>query len=136
MPALTITAANVGVGENANTDIITVGQATNHGVVLYVDTATDSLYKPADADAVDTAKANAISLTSATGTGLPVLVLRNGDLYLGAILTQGVEYYLGTTPGTIVLKSDLASGDYVTRIGIARTTSILEVDIDATGITL
>ena len=135
MATLTITAANVGVGAGARVLPFTVGQATTHGQPLYIDTS-DTLAKLADADAAATAKVACIAVTAASGSGLPVLGLVEGDLHLGAILTAGAEYYLHTTAGLIGLKSDIGAGDFITRIGIARATSILEVRFDASGITI
>lgn len=135
MATLTITAANVGVGSTAQVLPFTVGQATTHGQALYIDTA-DGLAKPADADAAATAKARCIAITSATGTGQTVYGITSGDLVLGAILTKGTEYYVHTTAGVICTKDELASGDFVTRLGIAKTTSILAVSIEATGVDL
>lgn len=129
MAALIITAANVGIGTNARTNPAVVGQATTHGIVLYIDT-TDDLYKPADADAAITGRGRCISLTAATGTGLPVVALFSGDIVLGAILTAGTDYYVGTTPGTIVPRADLGSGDFIQRIGRAISTTVLRVDFD------
>lgn len=135
MAAITITAANLGVGANAQTRLYEVGVAVSHGQVIYLDTANND-YRLADADAEATAKAAAIAVTAASADGDYVLGLSRGKLVIGSGLTQGVEYYLGTTPGTIVPKGDLAGGDEVTRIGIASSTSVLEVAIESTGITL
>lgn len=133
---LTITAANVGVGSNAKTQPVVVGQATSHGEVLYVDTTDNNLNKKADADFEETAKARGIAVTAGTANGSTVIVLTDGDLVLGSILTQGVEYYVGTTPGTIMTKAELSAGDYITRLGIAKNTTTLAVDISVTGVTL
>ena len=135
MAAVTITAANLGVGANAATRLYEVGVATAHGQVIYLDTANGD-YRLADADVEATAKAAAIAVTSASADGDYVIGLTSGDLVIGSGLVKGAEYYLGTTPGTIVPKSDLAGGDYVTRLGIAKSTSVLAVAIDVTGITL
>ena len=135
MAALTITAANLGVGSGAQVQSYEVGAAVSHGQVIYYDTA-NSDHRLADADALGTAKATAISITAASADGDFVIAIKRGPLVLGAILTKGTEYYLGTTAGTIVPKGDLTTGDFVTRLGIATSTSVLEVDIDATGVEL
>lgn len=135
MATLTITAANIGVGSSAEIRPVTVGQSTAHGIPLYQDTS-DGLWKPADADAEATAKAACISVTSATASGEDVIAIFTGDLRMGAILTKGTEYYVNTTAGLIGEKSDLGSGDYVTRLGIAKSTSVLDVRPLASGVTL
>lgn len=135
MAALTITAANVGVGSNAAFQRYEVGAAIGHGQVIYYDT-NNADYRLADADTAATARAVGITVTSATADGNFVLAVTRGELTLGAILTVGTEYYLGTTPGEIVPKADLVTGDFVTRLGIATSTSTLFVDINATGVAL
>lgn len=135
MAAITITAASVGIGSGARIEVVEVGEAIAHGDVIYYDT-TNLDNRKADADIEATAKAVGIAVTSATGDGAFVAVVRSGSIVLGSVLTQGTEYYLGTTAGTIVPKSDLASGDYVTRLGIAISATTLQVDIRATGVTI
>jgi hypothetical protein len=69
-------------------------------------------------------------LTAASGAGLPVVALFSGDLVLGAILTAGTDYYVGTAPGTIVPRADLGAGDFIQRIGRAISTTVLRVSFD------
>ena len=126
MADLTITAANVGVEDGATVDFITVAQATTHGQALYLNGTT---YALADADVLASARATHIAYTSATASGQKVYAIRKGGLRLGAILTQGTEYYVSTTAGGICPKSDLASGDHVRRLGIATSSSVLYVEI-------
>ena len=135
MAAITITAASLGIGDGAVVQQYEVGEEVTHGEVIYLDTANKD-YRLADADAAATAKAAAVAVTYGSADGQTVLAITRGKLVIGSGLTQGTEYYLGTTPGTIVPKADLATGDYVTRIGIASSTSILDVSIDVTGVVL
>jgi hypothetical protein len=135
MAAVSITAANVGIGDGATIEILEVGETVTHGEVLYFDSANVD-YRLADADVESTAKAKGISVTSAAADGSFVVAVTRGPLVLGGGLTQGVEYYLGTTPGEIVPKADLVTGDYVTRLGIASSTTVLQVDIRVTGVTV
>jgi hypothetical protein len=132
MATLTITAANVGTGVGANVQPFIVGQATNHGKVLYVD-AADSKAKPTTVTAAATAKAVGLNVTYGSGDNASVLVIISGPLYLGAILTAGVEYYADSS-GNISTKDELASGEFITRLGIAISTTVLQVKIDATGV--
>lgn len=135
MAAITITAANVGVGAGAVIQMVEAGEAITHGMPIYRDTASLD-FRKADADAEATAIVKGITITACTADGTQVAIITRGPLVLGSVLTQGTEYYLGTTAGTIVPKSDLATGDYVTRLGIASSATTLEVDIQSTGVTL
>lgn len=60
-------------------------------------------------------------------------VLKGGDITIGATLEIGEAYYLGGTAGTIVPFTDLGANDYVVFIGIAKSASVLTVDIQNTG---
>lgn len=126
MADLSITAANVGFESGSIIETLIVAQATNHGQTLYQNGTT---YALADADVLASAAATHIAITSATASGQTVSAIRKGGLRLGAILTQGTEYYVSTTPGGICPKADLSTGDYVRRLGIATSTSVLYVEI-------
>lgn len=137
MAAITITAVSIGVGADAAFERFEVGEAVDHGELIYFDTANGD-YRLADADAEASAKAAGIAVTAGAGDGSYVLAITRGKLLIqsGPGMVKGTEYYCGTTPGQIVPKSDLASGDYVTRVGIANSTTELQVDIRVTGVTL
>lgn len=132
MATLTITAANVGVNANANMQSFIVGQSTTHGKVLYID-PVDNKAKPTAVTAATTAKAVGINVTFGSGDNATVFCITSGPLYLGAILTAGVEYYADGS-GNISTKDELASGEFITRLGIALSTTVLQVKIDATGV--
>ena len=88
------------------------------------------------ANDVDKAAVAGLSLHGALDDQ-PLAIIRSGELNLGAILTAGTQYFLGAAAvGTIVPFGDLTTGDRVIRIGWAKTTSILVVDIEDTGVVL
>lgn len=76
-----------------------------------------------------------ISLGGGT-VGVWGAVLTSGPMTIGATLVVGVDYHLHATAGLIGLFSDLASGNYITKLGYATTTAFLTVSINATGLTL
>ena len=51
-------------------------------------------------------------------------------------MTAGVAYYLSDTPGGICPVADLATGEYPTIIGIATSTTVLDVKFHASGVAL
>ena len=70
-------------------------------------------------------------------TDQPVTIAKNGAVVdLGAILTAGVEYYVSGTAGGIAPRADVTSGDDPIRIGMALTTSYLQLDFNDPGVTL
>lgn len=136
MTALTITPANVVAGSNAVRDIGTAGETITAGQVLYLAAATGRWMK-ADTNA-GTAEARtpkAIALNGASA-GQPVSLHKGGDITIGATMTAGVAYYLGGTAGAIVPVGDLTTGDYPTIIGIAKSTTVLAVDFNPSGVAL
>ncbi len=136
MADLTITAANVIAGSNSSVVNGTLGATVTAGQVMYQD-AADSRWKLADNNSATAAIRipQGIALNGG-GSGQPVRVLLSGDITIGATMTAGVAYYLGDTPGGICPVADLASGEYPAIIGIATSTTVLKVNITASGVSL
>lgn len=136
MADLIITAANVIAGEGAKIESGTAGEAITAGQVVYWD-STNSVYSLADCDSATAAlrSPRGIALNGAA-TGQPIDVATKGPVTIGATLTAGVAYYLSGTAGGIAPVADLATGDYPTIIGIATSTSVLDVLIHESGVAL
>lgn len=131
MADLTITASNVVPTNPAAGRVYTAGEAVTAGQVVYQHT-DDKAYK---ADTSTAAKAAAKGITlNAAAAGQPVSVLESGPLAFGAILTAGQVYCVSDTAGGIRPVADNGSGDYVTVLGIATSTSVLNVDISQSGV--
>jgi hypothetical protein len=62
-------------------------------------------------------------------------VATGGKYKSGATMTQGEAYYVSNTAGGICLKSDLAAGSRVSFLGIAASTSVLNLQPFASGAT-
>lgn len=135
MADLTITAANV-AKVAGTTRYGTAGAAITAGDALYLDSGTSTL-KLLDAD--DTAAAavlEGIALNDGA-SGQPVAYLAPGDgaiINPGATVTVGEIYVASGTAGAIAPKADLATGDYVTIIGIGLTSSTMSVVGEASGV--
>jgi hypothetical protein len=136
MADLSITAANVLAGANANIFHGRGGATITAGQVLYED-ATTSRFGLADNNSATAAvKLPAGIALNGGANGQPMAVHRDGDITIGATLTPGTAYFLSDTPGGICPAGDLASGETVVQIGIAKSASVLSVDIKITGVTL
>lgn len=136
MADLSITAANVVAGAGATVEHGTAGATVTAGQIVYLDDSDDK-FKLAD-DNSGTAAVRAaygIALHGASN-GQPLAVLTAGPVTIGAALTAGVAYYLSDTPGGICPVADLASGEYPTIVGIATSTTVLDVQIQAAGVAL
>lgn len=136
MTDVSITAANVVAGENASVERGTAGATITAGQVVYLDSA-DRRYKLADSNSA-TAAARAprgIALNGAA-SGQPIAVQTAGDLTIGGTLTAGVAYYLSDSPGGVCPVADIGSGEYSVLLGMAKSASVLAVNIQASGVAL
>lgn len=136
MADLTITSASVLAGSGARRVIGTAGVSVTAGQVVYLDSAT-ATYKLADNNsATAEVRAPAGIALHAAASGQPLAVHTSGPITIGAALTAGVAYYLSDTPGGICPVADLASGEYPTILGIATSTTVLNVAIQSAGVAL
>lgn len=136
MVDLVITPADVVKSSDAVVEHGTAGATITAGQVVYLDSA-DGKFKLADNDSATAAAKvpRGIALNGAAD-GQPLAIIRAGDLTLGAILTAGTAYYLSGTAGGIAPVADVTTGDDVVQIGLAESTSVLNVGIKVTGVTL
>lgn len=135
MTDIVITSTAVLAGTNAATETRTAAAAIAAGEVVYLDAA--GKYNLADTDSATAIarKPRGIALNSGAA-GQPVTIARSGDVTLGAVLSKAVAYYLSGTPGKIAPVADVAAGDYVSIVGMAISTSVLRVDIQAPDVVL
>ena len=125
MTALSVTAANVITTATTLNNSYLSGAAITAGQAVYLDTAT-STWKLADADATaPLAVVGGVAMNSAPAAGQPISVLTSGNYNPGATVTKGVFYCAGTTAGSIVPYSDLASTNYLSVFAIATSSSNL-----------
>lgn len=136
MADLTITAASVVKGSTASVDRGTAGETVTAGKAVYLDDATGK-YLLADSNSATVAarSPSGIALNGAANNQ-PLAVARGGPVTIGATLTPGVAYYLSDTPGGICPVADVGSGEYSTILGIAKSASVLHVDISESGVAL
>ena len=137
MADVTITAAQV---QPSPTGGWTLGQGIAGGTItagqpLYADATDGGKLKPTDADAAATAAARGIALSNAADDQ-PIRYLVSGPIILGVgNLVRGRSYFVSATAGGICRESDVASGVYTTSLGLATTTSQLDVQIQSSGVT-
>ena len=130
MADLTITAADVLKTTTTKTYQGVAGATVTAGQPVYADAADSGKYKPADADASATSAAIGIA-THGAAAGQPLIVAQYGSLTLSAVMTAGEVYCVSTTAGGIAPVGDLTSGNYVTVLGVATTTSNLKLGLNA-----
>lgn len=137
MADLVQTAANVLAAASARGNIryVTAGGTVTAGMPVYSDADDSNSYKPADADAQASADAVGIALNNASD-GQPLAVLTEGEINVGATLVVGTIYVVSTGAGAICPAADLAAGDYVTVLGVAKTAAALELEINSSGVAI
>lgn len=136
MADLVITAASVVAGAGTSNETGLAGEAITAGRAVYQDEVTRK-FLLADSNSATAAarKAKGIALNGAA-LNQPLAILRSGDLTIGAVLTPGTAYYLSDTPGGICPVADVGAGEYVCLLGLAKSASILAVDIQFPGVAL
>lgn len=136
MADLSITAANVVAGANSAQDHGTAGETITAGKAVYK-SATTKKWMLADSNSATAAarQAGGIALNGASD-GQPITVHKSGDLTVGAVLTAGQAVYLSDTAGGLCPLADVGAGEYVCLIGLAKSTSVLAVDIQFPGVSL
>lgn len=134
MAALSITAANVVPGSNRVTVTGFAGETITAGMAVYKAAAT-GLWMKSDADSA-TAEARSVGGIALTGSSLnqPIVVQTDGDITIGATMAVGTIYCLDTGAGGICPSTDVASTEYQSVIGIARTAAILQMKINNSGV--
>lgn len=134
MADLTITAASVVAGTNSTRDHGTAGETITAGKAVFLD-ATTNKWMLSDNNGTGTRAVNGIALNGAS-LNQPLAIHKTGDITIGATITAGTAYYLSGTAGGICPVADLASGMDPILIGIAKSASVLAVDIQDPGVTL
>ncbi len=135
MADLTITAASVVKGANAVLEAGTSGATITAGQVVYRDSSYKYQLCDADSATADAKKIRGVALNGASD-GQPLTILKDGEVTIGATLVAGTTYVLSDTAGGIAPQADLGSGDDVSILGSAKSTSIISVKINNTGATL
>ena len=106
------------------------------GQWVYLDSSTNR-YLLADSNSAtaEAKKAGGIALNGAA-LNQPLAVCTGGDVTIGATLTPGQPVYLSETPGGLQPAADLAAGENVCLIGLAKSATVLNVAIQTPGVTL
>lgn len=134
MANLTQTAANVKLG-SIQTAITAglAGESITEGMPVYKATDGSWYQDDANSSAAAAAVTNGIAMTPAS-TGEPFVIATRGSVNLGATLQKGKTYAVSATKGAICPEGDLTTGDYVKTLGVATSTSLLTLNVNATGV--
>jgi len=130
-----VTAATTGVTKI----IVQFGETVTGGQPIY-QKAADNLWYKMQSDGTAAESGVGVNYGIALGGGTANVwgvCATAGPVTIGATVVVGTHYYVHATAGLIGLFSDLASGNYITDLGYATTTSIITLSgTGATGLTL
>ena len=135
MAVLSITAASVLAATNTTVRNGSAGATITAGQAVYLDSATNT-FKLADANGTVALRSPVGVALNGASVGQPLAVATAGDVTIGAALTAGAAYYLSGTPGGIGPVADLITGDYPVIMGIAISTTVLNLKIHEAGVAL
>lgn len=134
MADITVAVASVVADTDATIDEGVAGATITAGQPIYKDTTNSNKLAPCDGDVLASSIVAGISLHAALA-GQPIKYVTRGGVTLGvANLTLGQVYVASLNAGGIAPYADLGSGDFVSTIGIATTTSKLDVRLHNSGI--
>lgn len=136
MADLTITSSAVLPGSNASISQGTAGEAIVAGKAVYL-AASSKKWMLADSNSAtpEARKAIGIALNGAS-LNQPVSVQTSGDITMGATLVAGTAYYLSDTPGGVCPVADVGAGEYVCLLGLAKSASVLALNIQFPNVAL
>ena len=129
MAALSQNSALVALGgADAVIEKVQAGEAMVAGNWYYLKTSDNKMWK-ADADAAASALVRGMVHSPAVAADGYFVGQKGGPAIVGGTLTVGKPYHAHTTGGAMGEISELASGDFPTSLGFARTAAILDIDI-------
>lgn len=134
MADLTITATAVVAGADAHVSHGVAGETVTAGQTGYKAAATGKYMKADSNSATVEARTPTCLFLNGAAVNQPVAVLTGGDVTIGATLAANTPYFASDTAGGICPIADVGAGEYLTQVGIAKSTSVLAVDFISTGV--
>lgn len=134
MADVTFTPANVVAGAASVQEDGLAGATITAGQLVYKDAATGK-YLIADADGAAAAgkSPRGFALHGASNNQ-PLKIHRSGEIDFGGGLTAGIPYFLSSNPGAFCPLADVGVGEDYVFVGIAKSTTKLDVGIKASGV--
>lgn len=129
-----IVPANVIAGSNSTRDSGIAGESLLAGKAIYLNAATNK-WMLADNNGAGTRAVGGIALVAAS-LNQPVTFIKSGDLALGTTLVAGADVWLSGTPGGLAPRADIVTGMDPVLIGIATSTTNINVSIQDVGVTI
>lgn len=131
MAELSITAANVKITEDTVWQRVQYAEPIDQGETVYF--GGDGKAWKGDNVNAEKSKVKGIALTPNIADGYGLIAI-GGTIDLGTTLSVGQTYSQASTEGKIELESDVASTEFVTTLGVAISTALLKIGINASGV--
>jgi hypothetical protein len=136
MTDLVVTAANVVAGADSSAVAGVAGETIAAGKAVYQNSATKKwMLADSNSATVEARQAKGVALNGAS-LNQPIAIHKSGDITIGATLTAGTAYFLSDTPGGICPLADVGSGEYICQLGLAKSTTVLDIDVQFPGVAL
>lgn len=136
MTDITVTPGSVVSGANAIKQQGICGETILQGQSLYKAAAT-GLWMKADCNSA-TAEARAGTAIALSGGSVnqPLTVQTEGDITIGGTVVPGTPYCVSNTAGGICPWSALTTGDYVSLLGLGKTTAAISLKPQSVNVAL
>lgn len=136
MADITITAASVVPGSDANVIQGTAGETITAGMAVYYNSTTSKWLKAqCDGTAVEAGSGGVGIALTGSSNNQSINVQIAGSVTIGGTVVATTPYIVSATAGGICPYADLASSQYATFLGYASTTGIIVMARNATGVT-
>lgn len=112
------------------------GEALSQFDIVYIDATDGNRVKKADADASASAVAYGMVLHSCADEMFCLVATDGATITVGGGLTANTRYVVSATAGKLAPQADLLSGDYISEVCFANSTTELKLDINNTGNTV
>lgn len=137
MADIAVTAASVLASPNA-TPIknYNFGATVTQGQVVYLDANNKWQLGDSDASSAGNNANSVVGIALVGGANNQPAVVVTRDIFFtpGATLTNGLAYYVSRNAGAFCLVADVGAGNYSTPIGVARSTTVLNLNPTPAGV--
>lgn len=136
MAAITVTAASVVPTGTYSKNIGTAGEALTQGQIVYKKSSDSKWYK-AQADGTQEESGYGVDMgvaLAAVSANQLFAMLTSGTITCGGTVAAALPYFVHTTAGSFGVLGELGSTNYVTCIGYATSTTVININFFATGL--
>jgi hypothetical protein len=135
MAAITVTAASVARVDGEVVNGYLAGATITAGMAVYVDSAGAVQIGTNATSAGSGVGAQLVGIALNGGaSGQPIAILKpGGTVNIGDTVAVGKQYCLGTAGGIIPV-DDIATGEYITTIGVGITAANIKTGVNVSGV--